>query len=49
MAKKESKPRVHEDLEGLSFEVDEFGEITFVMNGKVGIGFEVNGRKMIAL
>lgn len=27
MAKKESKPRVHEDLEGLSFEVDEFGEI----------------------
>lgn len=27
MAKKEEKPRVHKELEGLSFEVDEFGEI----------------------
>ena len=27
MAKKESKPKVHEELDGLSFEVDEFGEI----------------------
>ena len=27
MAKKESKPKVHEELNGLSFEVDEFGEI----------------------
>jgi len=27
MAKKESKPKVHEELDGLSFKVDEFGEI----------------------
>jgi hypothetical protein len=27
MAKKDNKPKVHEELEGLSFEVDEFGEI----------------------
>jgi hypothetical protein len=27
MSKKESKPKVHKELEGLAFEVDEFGEI----------------------
>jgi len=26
----------------LANELDEFGEVTFVQNGKIGIGFEIN-------
>ena len=41
------EPRI--ESKGFYFleELDEFGEITFVMNGRVGVGFEVNGTKMI--
>ena len=44
-----TKPRFEKKGTTLINELDEFGEITFIEKGKIGIGYEINKHKKLPL